>query len=133
RTTGQVALVSVNQSGSGAGNRQSGDGSAFPTDSDAYRPAMTPDGRYVVFGSDASDLVPNDANGAEDAFVRDMTAGTTTLVSVGQAGAASGNGSSGYGRISADGRYVVFLSNATNLVGVGDTNGKADYFVRDLQ
>lgn len=133
RTTGAVTLVSVGQTGTGPGNAQSGGSTSFPFDDTSTRPAMTPDGRYVVFGSDASDLVAGDANGTTDVFVRDLTAGTTALVSVAQAGGASANGRSGYGVISADSRRVGFLSYATNLTGLPDTNGGGDYFVRDLQ
>ena len=89
------------------------------------------DGRYVAFTSDASDLTPNDTNQYRDVFVRDLVAGTTTLVSVGTDGFA-GNGLSTEPSISGDGRYVAFTSWATNLV-TGDTNNAMDIFVRDLQ
>ena len=93
--------------------------------------AISPDGRWVVFDSQASNLVAGDTNGTSDAFVYDQQTGTTARVSVGPGGA-QGNGSS-YGRgISADGRWVVFASSASNLV-AGDTNGSADVFVHDRQ
>src|SRR5580765_3413651 len=91
---------------------------------------MSPDGHYVVFESDASDLVQGDTNGVSDVFVRDVTAGTTMLISV-AAGGGSGNGASTDAIITPDGRYVAFVSAATNLV-AGDTNRIADVFVRDL-
>ena len=120
--TGVTTLVSVNSAGTGSGNGES------------FQPAFTPDGRYVAFASDASDLVPNDTNGtARDIFVRDLQTGTTTLVSVNAVGTGSGNGSSTWPRISADGRYVAFVSLATDLVVTNDTNGGFDLFVRDLQ
>ena len=88
------------------------------------------DGRYVAFQSHASNLVPGDANGFRDVFVHDTLTGTTDLVSVGGAGAGA-NHESGPAQISGDGRFVVFISDASNLV-AGDTNGARDAFVRDL-
>ena len=94
-------------------------------------PAISADGRYVTFSSAASNLVPGDTNGAPDVFVRDRRSGTTQRVSVAAAGT-QGNGDSGSSAIGADGRYVAFVSRASNLV-PGDTNGTSDVFVRDLQ
>jgi Tol biopolymer transport system component len=91
--------------------------------------SLSADGRLVAFVSSSSSLVPGDANGARDVYVRDSSTGQTTLVSVGLGGQA--NGASSNARISADGRFVVFTSQATNLV-ADDTNGVADVFVRDL-
>ena len=90
--------------------------------------SLSTDGRYVMFQSSATDLVSGDTNGREDVFLRDMVTGTTTLVSVGT-GVNDGNSSSG--RVSGDGKRVLFRSDATNLV-AGDTNGTTDLFVRDL-
>jgi Tol biopolymer transport system component len=117
---GTTTLVSVNSAGAGPGNG--------PSDN----PDITPDGRYVVFESGASNLAPNDTNGATDVFVRDLVLGTTTLVSVNQAGTASGNGTSQHPSISSDGRYVAFDSSAPDLVS-GDSNNATDVFVRDLK
>jgi hypothetical protein len=96
---------------------------------------MTPDGRYVAFSSQASNLVPNDTNGIADVFVRDMQSGTTVLASPGaQAGALSflynGGASSDLPEITPDGHFVAFLSTATNLV-AGITN-VGEIYVRDL-
>lgn len=91
--------------------------------------AVSDDGRYVVFESEASNLVPGDTNGVVDVFVRDRVAGTTERVSVSARGK-QGNGASRAGSISADGRFVGFDSVATNLV-PGDTNAQGDVFVRD--
>lgn len=96
------------------------------------RGAISADGRYVAFESDADDLVGNDPNGLRDVFVRDLITGSNLLVSVDASGTTSGNGVSYEPCISADGRYVAFISSATNLV-YGDTNGTTDVFVRDLQ
>ena len=94
-------------------------------------PAISADGRFVAFSSDATNLVPGDTNGTADVFVRDRQTGTTRRVSVGSGGA-QGNGLSVDPAISADGRFVAFASDATNLV-PGDTNGADDVFVRDRQ
>ena len=92
-------------------------------------PSVSANGRYVAFDSGASNLVAGDTNGYFDVFVRDRKLHKTTLVSISTAGV-KGNGNSTAPSISADGRYVVFVSDATNLV-AGDTNGYADVFVRD--
>jgi uncharacterized repeat protein (TIGR01451 family) len=96
---------------------------------------MTPDGRFVVFASAASNLVPGDTNGVGDVFVRDRRTGVTERVSVGPKGA-EGNGDSNFlgiataPAISDDGRYVAFKSDASNLV-KRDRNELTDVFVRD--
>lgn len=92
-------------------------------------PAVSADGRYVAFHSLASTLVPGDTNDTLDVFVHDRETGTTERVSVASDGT-QGNGLSRYAAISADGRYVAFGSDATNLV-PGDTNAASDVFVRD--
>jgi Tol biopolymer transport system component/putative cell wall-binding protein len=102
----------------------------YPSNDGSYDPAISADGRYVAFPSDASNLVSGDTNYRRDAFVRDLVAGTTVRASV-SSSEAQGNLSSGSRSISADGRYVAFLSFASNLV-PGDTNGLEDVFVRDL-
>ena len=94
-------------------------------------PAISADGRFVAFVSDADNLVRGDTNGAADIFVRDRRKGTTRRVSVGPGGL-QGNGFSFMPAISSDGRFVSFASTATNLV-PGDTNGAADIFVYDRQ
>ncbi|MGZ4618639.1 MAG: TolB family protein, partial [Frankiaceae bacterium] len=93
-------------------------------------PAVSADGRYVVFTSDAANLVPGDTNDTPDVFVRDRRAGTTTRVSVSNTGAQGNGYSYNAPAVSADGRYVAFVSDAANLV-PGDTNGASDVFVRD--
>jgi Tol biopolymer transport system component len=92
-------------------------------------PSISADGRYVVFGSAASNLVPGDSNGHNDVFVHDRQTGQTTRVSVASDGS-QGNGESYGHAVSADGRYVAFTSYATNLV-PGDTNGSWDTFIHD--
>ncbi|WP_419997161.1 TolB family protein [Streptomyces boninensis] len=71
-------------------------------------------GRYAVFSSEDAQVVPGDTNGTSDVFVRDLRRGTVERVSVASDGAQV-NGESRYAQISADGRYVAFMSAATNL------------------
>jgi Tol biopolymer transport system component len=93
-------------------------------------PSISADGRFVAFASSAANLVPGHiAVGMTDAFVHDLLTGTTERVSVDSSGSAN-NSASGSPSISSDGRYVAFVSSATNLV-PGDTNGNWDVFVRD--
>ena len=95
-------------------------------------PSISADGRFVAFDSNASNLVPGDTNNTTDIFVRDLSTNTTTLVSVSSSGdRGNGYSSASLTSISADGRFVVFESDATNLV-PGDTNNERDIFVRDL-
>jgi len=117
--TGTTRLAGVNAAGTGSGSGAS------------RNPALSADGRFVAFESDAGDLVAGDANGATDVFVRDLQAGVTRLVSVDLAGTGSGNDASSTPRISADGSRVVFASEASDLVAT-DTNGEQDLFFRDL-
>jgi Tol biopolymer transport system component len=100
------------------------------------QPMISADGRYVVFRSNATNLVPGDTNGLTDIFVRDLLAGTTERVSVGENGQALGGLSGGVAGggldvsvISGDGGAIAFASQATNLV-FGDTNAVQDIFVR---
>lgn len=94
-------------------------------------PRMTPDGRFVVFECDASDVVPNDDLTTMDVFRRDLQTGETIRISVNTAGATS-NGDSQNASISGDGRYVAFESDASNLV-AADGNLVSDIFIRDTQ
>ena len=94
-------------------------------------PSISADGRYVSFGSNASNLVSGDTNDLTDVFVHDLQTSATTLVSVASDGT-QGRDISQTSSISADGRYVFFNSSATNLVS-GDTNGFTDVFVHDRQ
>jgi Tol biopolymer transport system component len=96
---------------------------------DSHFAAISADGRYVAFHSDASNLVAGDTNNARDIFVRDRQMGTTERVSVHSNGA-QGNDWSFDPAISDDGRYVAFESRASNLA-PGYTNGTVDIFVRD--
>lgn len=109
-------LVSVSTAGN-QGNAQSRGGVA------------SADGRFIAFFSTATNLVPDDTNGAGDVFVRDRRSSTTERVSINSAGV-EGNGFSASPSISSDGRYVAFASSATNLVAF-DFNDAQDVFVHD--
>ena len=94
--------------------------------------ALAPGGRFVAFSSHATNLHPDGIDGLSDVFVRDLQTGALELVSrASGAAGAKGNGSSGVPSISADGRFVVFASSATNLA-AEDTDPATDVFVRDL-
>ena len=116
RETEVTERVSVD-SAANEGNEQSGSG------------AISADGRYVAFDSYASILVAGDSNDTPDVFVHDRQTATTTRLSVDSGGVES-DGYSSYPSVSADGRYVAFDSDASNLV-AGDTNASYDVFVRD--
>jgi len=96
-------------------------------------PAISGDGRYVAFTSSADNLVAGDNNNAQDVFVRDLLTGTTTLVSVSTNGVNSGNSDSYSPVISANGRYVLFRSKASNLATGSFGSGVENLFFRDLQ
>ncbi|MFZ4574437.1 MAG: GC-type dockerin domain-anchored protein [Phycisphaerales bacterium] len=89
-------------------------------------PSISADGRYVAFQSDASNLVPSDANANTDVFLRDRLTGSTLRISS-TSGGASGQGLSNVAGISRNGTFVVFQSNAPDLIS-GDTNGTTDVF-----
>jgi len=97
--------------------------------SDSYEPAVSADGRWVVYRSDASNLVAGDTNGSYDVFVWDRVSEVTQRVSVASDGTQADYDSWGPA-ISADGRWVTYYSSASNLV-AGDTNGSYDVFVWD--
>lgn len=99
----------------------------------SYAPRITPDGRFIVFFSTASNLVTGDSNNKNDVFVHDRQTGLTSRVSISSTGVQS-DGDSYYCSISDDGRHIVFGSNATNLDAVfSDTNGLQDIFIHDRQ
>ncbi len=100
----------------------------------AFRAAViSANGRYIVFGSSASNLVPNDSNGKRDLFVHDRLNGSTERVNLASDGSQGNSGLNISKKfdLSSDGRYVVFSSADSNLVAI-DSNGQSDIFVRDL-
>lgn len=103
---------------------------SMPHNGDSYRPVASDDGRWVAYLSAASNLVEGDDNGYADVFVVDRNNGTQVIASRSTLQAANGAASDVVG-ISNDGRYVVFVSQASNLV-PGDANGLADFFRKDL-
>jgi Tol biopolymer transport system component len=117
------ALVLVSRA-SGAGGAKGNAGSGVPS--------ISADGRYVAFASSATNLVAEDTDAASDVFVRDLLTNTTTLVSRAAGAGIKSNGDSFTPAISADGRFVAFASNASNLH-PDDTDAATDIFVRDLQ
>jgi len=118
--TGDVKPIDVNHSGTAGAN---GSASNY---------SISGNGQYVVFESFASDLTSVPVNGNGDIFVRDLQAGTTTLVSINRQGTAGGRGGESYEpQISADGRFVIFTSYATDLV-ENYTAGDQGLFIRDL-
>jgi Ca2+-binding RTX toxin-like protein/Tol biopolymer transport system component len=104
---------------------------AVSSDGSGLDPKISGDGRFVLFDSDATDLLGGGLNGRTvDVFRKDMVTGLVTLVSQGKDGSGA-TGDSSADSISADGNVAVFTSNASNLV-LGDTNGTADVFARNL-
>jgi hypothetical protein len=110
--------------------RESVDSSGGGADLDSWTAAISADGRFVAFSSDADNLVANDTNQKTDVFVHDRLTGATVRVSVDSNGNEADRASNSVA-ISADGGVVAFTSHATNLV-PGDTNNATDVFVRDL-
>jgi Tol biopolymer transport system component len=159
RSTGRTERVSVSSSGAQAKPRSDPDGGSAALD-------LSANGRYVLFRSDASNLVPGDTNGKTDAFIRDRRTGKTHRIPPTGVGVLQGvlsadsryavlsaggnvyrydlrshhvirvtpgtNSWSDSGSVSADGRFVAFTSNASDLVH-GDTNELPDVFVRDVR
>jgi Tol biopolymer transport system component len=119
--SGQVTLVSRASGAGAAGN------------ADSFFPKLSSDGRYVVFVSYASNLTPDDSQGHDQVYLRDLQTNTTTLVSraTGPAGN-PGNGNSYEAFTSPDGRYVGFYGDSTNL-DPDDTDVFRDVYVRDTQ
>jgi Tol biopolymer transport system component len=102
-----------------------------PADDWTLEPALSHDGRYVAFASRASNLVPNDAPGTFDVFLRDRLLGTTQRINVGADNSTVISGVVAMLGISADGSRVAFSADGASGV-PGDTNGALDVFVRDL-
>lgn len=117
RLTGTTERVSVSSTGAEA-------------DGNSEWANISADGRYVTFQSEAEDLVPNDSNSTMDIFRHDRLTGVTELVSVNLSGQSCYGGAKD-ADISHDGRYVLFLSGANDLI-LNDTNVHLDAFVRDM-
>lgn len=115
-TAGPTTRVSLRTGGEQANNNSD-------------NPAISADGRYAAFSSDANNLVSGDVNGKRDIFLHDRNTGVTTRVSL-RTGGGEANGDSYSPVISDDGRIIVFYSLANNLVD-GDTNNRTDIFAHD--
>ena len=100
--------------------------------SNSSLPSISGDGQLVAFQSDSTNLVPIDANGKSDVFVRYIQNASNVLVSVNSSGTGSGNGLSANPVISKDGRRVVFQSKATDLVSNSVNGSSFQLFTRDL-
>ena len=119
--TNTTTLVSRQTAGTGAND-------------DSRHPAISADGRYVGFDSEADNLSTADNDTDVNVFVRDTQANTTTLISRQSAtdGLSGGDASSDGAKVSSDGRYVSFQSDADNL-STEDDNSYTNVFVRDTQ
>jgi len=115
--TGEVTRVSTDANGSEA------NGASFGS-------TFSADGTKVLFNSLASSLVLNDENGTQDVFVKDLTTGEILRVSNDDKGNAANGLSDGY-ELSADGRQILFTSDASNLV-QNDSNRASDVFISTL-
>ena len=93
--------------------------------------SLSRDGRYIVFNSDATNLTEIPTNGIKHVFVHDLQSGRTKLVSKSSSGE-QGNSTSNESTISGNGKEILFLSAATNLVN-GDINNKKDLFVYNIE
>jgi Tol biopolymer transport system component len=100
-------------------------------DGASTEPALSGDGRYVVFTSLADNLVSNDTNHQSDVFLRDLQTGATVLASTNGAGPGSANAASSSPTISLDGRYVTFFSSAINIVPMPGTPSNPNLFEWD--
>jgi len=115
---------------SGNTKRVSVDSAGLQANSDSDAPAISSDGRFVAFQSDATNLVAGDGNGASDVFVRDLQNGTTERVSVDSGGVGANHGSF-HPSLSSDGAFVAFDSVATNLDAADTQNTRPDVYLRD--
>lgn len=126
-------IASVNASGNGQGGNGNSPISAITS---SIYSQMSRDGRFIVFTSHASDLVSNDTNNLPDVFVRDLELGTTVLASISSSGVQANKRINNFGAvqaaISSTGRYVVFASEATNLID-GTTTTGTQIFMRDMK
>ena len=129
--TNETIDVFVHDRDTGVTERVSLSSSGVQANSHSGAPSISADGRFVAFQSFASNLVAGDTNGTIDVFVHDRDTDVTERVSLSSNGA-QGNNQSANSSLSADGRFVTFYSNASNLV-AGDSNDATDIFVHDRQ
>ena len=126
--------IFVHDRGTGTTERVSVDSAGVQANNNSDGPVISADGRVVAFSSRASNLVSSDLNGRLDVFVHDRSSGITERVSVDSSGNEGDKDSGAIGglavSISADGRFIAFVSSATNLV-PNDLNRYYDVFFRD--
>ena len=115
--TGELKLVSGNLAGD-AGNERS------------FGMSISSDNRYVLFESKATNLAAAGSNGFSQLYIKDLTTGSVQLVSSSNLASQGGNNST-YASFSADGKNIVFISEANDLV-ANDSNN-TDVFVKNLQ
>jgi Tol biopolymer transport system component len=129
-TPSQTAFSAVYDRETGVQIELARNAAGFAANDSVIGPTISGDGRWALFESRATNLVPEgDANPDFDVFLRDLATGDVTLVSVSSTGE-QGIGRNDVGAISFDGRFLAFSSNASNLVS-DDQNGTTDLFVRD--
>jgi Tol biopolymer transport system component len=128
-TNGRIDVF-VHDRLTGITTRESVSSAGTQGDFHSYSPSISADGRFVAFASTAANLIDGMTITEYQIYIRDRTLGVTSLVSASAAGDPGNASSLGNPSISADGRFVSFNSNASNLVS-GDTNGLSDVFTRD--
>lgn len=128
--TGAFFDIFVRDRQSGVTQRVSISSGGQPANGESESPAISGDGRVIAFSSLASNLVVGDHNERADVFVHDRSSGQTTRVSVGSGGTEGVLGGAAHPDLSSDGRFVVFESDAGNLI-PSDTNGTTDIFGHD--
>jgi len=126
---GQARQVYLADVDAGTLRLVSHDSAGLPGQGDSHGAQISAGGRYVAFESAAPNLVGNDTNGKNDAFLFDSETGLVERVSTATDGQ-EGDGHAGVASVSDDGQYVTFVSGATNIV-AGDTNSANDVFLRD--
>ena len=128
---GLNSLVTVNTAGNASGNNETGQGNF-----QSRNVSISANGRYVSFESRANNLVSLPVGTNSNVFRRDLAEGKTEVVSINPAGTQGGNGSSLTGsrgnQMSRDGRFVIFVSNASNLVSDFPTSVSFQIYVRDM-
>lgn len=120
RLTGEIIPISVNVSGTGL------------RDDFSIAPQISDDGNLIAFYSESSNLVASDSNGVTDIYLRNVSAGTTTLVSQNLAGTDAGNNRSTSPLISGDGSTLIYSSAASDLVATDGDGGSFDVFRYDI-
>lgn len=126
-----VFVYSLARSGpSGVAFLASSDARGAPGNGPSEQPALSPDGRYVAFVSDASNLVPGDTNGVRDVFIKDLQTGAIERVNTSSSGVEGTGGACSSPSIGAGARYVSFVCSQSALV-AGASASVAQFYVKD--